>query len=388
MMIHNRYRAVGGEDQSTDAQIALLRSAGHDVTVVEDSNSRIAELGSLRTAARSIWSPEAHKRVEKLLAREEHDIVHGQNIFPLFSPSIYYAAARHGVPVVQSLRNFRRVCPEGMLHRDGHVCTDCVGKSFAWPAIAHKCYRGSAAGSGAVAIMSAGHQLARTWKNRVTRYTTSSEYAKRIFVAGGVAAEHIDVIPNFVFPDPGEAEGRGGYALYAGRLAATKGLGTLIAAWKDPEVNVPLKIVGAGPLDVEVRAAVASNPLIEYCGVVSKEEVSSLLADAMFAVVPTTGVETFGRVAAEAAARGTPAIVSDHGGLIEIVVDGETGLVFPRGNAAALSTRVKKLLGDPDLLGDMRIAARKRFLAKFSGESVLRAWVELYERVIAERSRA
>ncbi len=387
LMIHNRYQAVGGEDSSTDAQIELLRSAGHEVVALEDSNTRIPDMGSARTAARSIWSREAKQTVESMLEDRPFDIVHGQNLFPLFSPSVYYAAHRFDVPVVQSLRNFRTVCPEGMLHRDGAVCTDCVGRKVAWPGIKNRCYRGSAAGTAVVAILSAGHGVAGTWKRRVDRYVTPSDHAKSIYVTGGFAEEQIDVIPNFVYPDPGLGGGRGGYAMYAGRLAPTKGLDTLIEAWSDPAIEIPLKIVGEGPLKRDVRAAAAANPLIEYLGVVDSSEVSDLVGDASFAVVPTRGVETFGRVAAEAAAKGTPSIVSDHGGLVEIVEDGRTGLVFPRGDAVALADRVKRLADSNGLLATMRVAARERFEENYSGESVLNAWVDLYEELAAARRK-
>ncbi len=381
LMIHNRYQAAGGEDASTDAQVELLRSAGHEVTLLEDSNERVEELGSLRTAARSVWSREAKSRVDAVLAKHDFDVMHVQNYFPLFSPSVYYAAWDHGVPVVQSLRNFRAICPEGMLHRDGAVCTDCVGKRAAWPGVVHQCYRDSAAGTAVVAIMSAGHRTAGTWRNRVARYVTPSRYARDVYVAGGWDPGSIEVIPNFVYPDPGPGSGDGGYAVYAGRLAPSKGLDTLLEAWRVGNIELPLKIVGEGPVKHYVRGAARANPHVEYLGEVDADAVTALVGGAMFAVVPTRGIETFGRVAAEAMARGTPAIAAGHGGLAEIVSDGETGLLFPPGDVAALIDRVQSLIASPERLAAMRRAARTAFLKRFSGEQVLDSWLRLYREV-------
>lgn len=385
LMIHNRYQAAGGEDASTDAQVSLLRDAGYEVVLLSDTNERIEDLGNLRTAARSVWSREAKGRVGDLLADGGFDLMHVQNLFPLFSPSIYYAGRDHDVPVVQSLRNFRALCPEGMLYRDGQVCTDCVGRRLAWPGIVHGCYRDSAAGTAVVAAMSSGHRLVGTWQRRVDRYVTPSSYARDIYLRAGWDPDKIDVIPNFVYPDPGPGDGKRDYAIYAGRLFPAKGLDTLIAAWETGGIDVPLKIVGEGPLKHFVKEAAARNPHIEFLGQVTPAEVSELVGDAMFSVVPTRGIETFGRVAAESMARGTPPIAADHGGLAEVVVDGKTGLLFPPGDVAALVAAIDSMISDPARLLSMRKAAREDFLDRFSGDAVLSEWVDLYDRVVAGR---
>jgi len=384
-MVHNRYQVAGGEDASTDAHVALLRDSGHDVVVVTDTNERIAELGIARTAARTIWSPEAKRRVSGSLRDGGFDVMHVQNLFPLFSPSIYYAASECGVPVVQSLRNFRALCPEGMLYRDGRVCTDCVGKRLAWPGVIHGCYRGSVPGTAVVAMMATGHDVVGTWRKHVARYVTPSAHTRDIYIEGGWAPESIDIIPNHVYPDPGPGDGDRGYAIYAGRLAPPKGLETLIAAWEVGGLDIPLKIAGEGPLKHVVVRAAATNSNIEYLGEVTPEETSALVGDAMFSIVPTVGIETFGRVAAESLAKGTPVIATAHGGPAEIVVDGETGILFPPGDVPALVSAVKTLAADPERLRVMRTAARQDFLRRYAGSRVLARWVDLYREVGGKR---
>lgn len=378
LMLHNRYLIRGGEDVSTEAQVELLRRAGHEVVLVEESNERITELGKAATASRTIWSQESYKRVAGILDDSRFDVMHVQNWFPLLSPSVYYAAHKRDVPVVQSLRNFRLVCPQGMLFRDDAVCTDCIGKSVAWPGIRYRCYRDSTMGTAVVAAMSTGHRWAGTWKRKIWRHVAPSHYARAVFIDAGWDPGSIDVIPNFVYPDPGQGSGEGGFALFAGRLDPVKGLDTLLTAWERGGIEYPLKIAGAGPLLDGVQAAADRSPHLEYVGMLDKAAYEELVGQASFVVIPTVGIETFGRVAAEALAKGTPAVVADHGGLSEIVADGKTGLRFAPGDVNALVDRIQSLLADPQQLDAMRSACRDSYASTYSGDRALAAWTDLY----------
>jgi len=382
LMLHNRYKIPGGEDVSTHMQVELLRSNGHEVELVEESNERVDTLGAARTAARSIWSPESYSRINALLGADRFDVMHVQNFFPLLSPSVYYAANRHGVPIIQSLRNFRLICPEGMLYRDGRVCTECVGRRFAAPGIRYACYRGSRTGTSVVATMSLVHRVAGTWRGRVSLYVTPSEFATEMYVQGGWDADSIISIPNFVHPDPGVGSGTGGHALFVGRLAPPKGIETLLDAWRQADLTYPLKIAGDGPLRHIVERATSQNPSITYLGPVPPQEAYDLMGDAAFVIVPTVGIETFGRVAAEALAKGTPAVVADLGGLTEIVDDGTTGWLVRPGDAQHLTDRVIWMIEHPDEVAEMRRSARMVFLDRFSSDAAVEQWTSAYQRVI------
>src|SRR5690606_31761854 len=128
------------------------------------------------------------------------EVMHCTNTFPLMSPSVYRAARAEGVPVVQSLRNYRLLCPGALFLRDGKVCEDCLGKAFAWPGVRHGCYRGSRAGSAVVAGMTAAHRLLGTWRRAVDVYFTPSEFARQKHIEGGLPADRILVKPNFIDP--------------------------------------------------------------------------------------------------------------------------------------------------------------------------------------------
>jgi glycosyltransferase involved in cell wall biosynthesis len=134
------------------------------------------------------------------------------------------------VPVVQTLHNYRLLCPNALFFREGRVCEDCLGKAFPWPGVAHACYRESRPASGTVAAMLFAHRTLGTWKGAVDLYVALTEFARRKFVEGGLPSEKIVVKPNFVDPDPGMGQGRGDYVLYVGRLSKEKGLDTLLTA--------------------------------------------------------------------------------------------------------------------------------------------------------------
>src|SRR5438309_1756655 len=139
LMLHNRYLVAGGEDQSAAAEAALLARHGHGVELLEEDNRRVRELGNARVALRTLWSRESFGRVESKLRTGQFDILHVQNFFPLWSPSVYYAASRHGVPVVQTLRNYRLICSNAVFFREDHVCQECLGRFAPWPGIVHAC---------------------------------------------------------------------------------------------------------------------------------------------------------------------------------------------------------------------------------------------------------
>ncbi|HEX4603780.1 MAG TPA: glycosyltransferase family 4 protein, partial [Candidatus Angelobacter sp.] len=310
LMLHNRYLLPGGEDQVSIAEAALLRDHGHQVELLEEDNRRVEQLGKARTALRTVWSQESYRRIEEKLRSQSFDILHVQNFFPLWSPSVYYAASRHHVPVVQTLHNYRLMCVNSLLFREQHVCEECLGRMFPWRGVMHACYRDSRAASAVVAGMAGVHRLAGTWQKRVAIYIAVSEFARGKYVAGGLPEEKIVVKPNFIHPTPAIGSGGGGYALYVGRLSPEKGIATALEAWKGATGAISLKIVGEGPLAEMVIAASRACPKIEYLGSKLLSEVLDLMRNAEFLVFPSEWYETMGRTVMEAFAVGTPVVAS------------------------------------------------------------------------------
>jgi glycosyltransferase involved in cell wall biosynthesis len=226
--------------------------------------------------------------------------------------------------------------------------------------------------------MVAAHAMAGTWRHSVDVWVALSHAAKDIFIRGGIAADKIVVKPNFVDPDPGEGTGRGGYALFVGRLAEEKGVGTLVAAWKRLGGAVPLKIVGDGPLAREVEQLAASEPRVEWLGWRDREDVIGLMKEAALLVVPSLCRENFPLVVVEAYATGLPVIASDVGSLRELVRDGSTGSTFEPGSPDSLAGRVAALVFDRGRLSEAREAARAEYLARYTARRNYEQLVKIY----------
>jgi glycosyltransferase involved in cell wall biosynthesis len=381
LQIHSYYQIRGGEEETREAETNLLQQMGHQIKLYEDSNQRITSLNTAQMVFRTIWSREAYQVVKQTLQNQSFDVVHIHNFFPLMSPSIYYAAKDAGVPVVQTLHNYRLLCPNALFFRAGQVCEDCLGKKIPWPGIQHSCYRQSRPASGTVASMLSIHHLLNTWTQMVDCYIALTEFARQKFIQGGLPAEKIVVKPHFISPDPGVGSGKGGYALYVGRLSLEKGLDTLLAAWEKLGGKIPLKIIGDGHLRDQVTVAVNQLPHVEWLGRKPIHEVYDLMGEAKMLIFPSKWYETFGRVVIEAFAKGTPVIAANIGAIAELVDSGRTGLHFAPNDPEDLAIKVETILANPTLLSQMRQEARAEFEAKYTAQQNYQQMMTIYNQV-------
>jgi glycosyltransferase involved in cell wall biosynthesis len=386
LAVHNRYQRPGGEDQVFVDETALLETRNHRVLRYEVHNDQVKQVNRLILAKDTVWNTSAYRELGALIRRERPDVVHFHNTLPLVSPAGYYAARAEGVPVIQTLHNYRLLCPVALFFRDGRVCEDCMGKAVPWPGVVHRCYRGSRTASGVIATMLTVHRALRTWTEMVDVYVALTEFARKKFIEGGLPAEKIVVKPNFVAPDPGRGQGGGGYALFVGRLAPEKGTGTMLAAWNRLGTRISLKIVGDGPLRDQVVEAAATQSNVEWLGHRSVADVHALMGKADMLVFPSQWYETFGRVAAEAFAAGTPVIAANIGAVAELVEHGRTGLKFRTGDPEDLVTQVEWALSHPTELRSMREEVRAEFEAKYTAERNYRRLMEIYEAAL-ERTK-
>jgi len=354
LLAHNFYQQPGGEDQVYASERALLEKFGHRVHRFEMDNDAIDSMGKLAAMRATIWNRKSYEAMRAAVREHRAQVVHFHNTFPLISPAAYTAARDEGAAVVQTLHNFRLLCPNAVFFRDGKVCEDCLGKTLAWPGVKHKCYRESRAASGAVATMACVHRIKGTWNNAVDAYIAPTEFARQKFITGGLPADRIFVKSNFVDPDPGVGTGDGGYAVFVARLSYEKGLETLLAAWEQLADLIPLKIVGDGPLAHLVQQAMSRTKNIEWLGRLPLEKVYETISGATMLIFPSRCYETFGRVAVEAYAKGVPVVASNHGAMADVVAHERTGLLFTPGDAGALAAAVKQLLADPARRAAMR----------------------------------
>jgi glycosyltransferase involved in cell wall biosynthesis len=387
LVVHNFYQQAGGEDQCMAAEVAMLEAHGHAVTQYCRHNDAINTMSSLQAASRTLWSWPTYHELRELLRAQRPQIVHFHNTFPLISPSAYYAAQAENVGVVQTLHNFRLLCVNGLLFRDGVACEDCLGRSIGWPGIMHACYRGSRAASTITAAMQTLHRARGTWRHAVDMYIALSQSSKRKLIEGGLPADKIALKPNFVYPDPGPGAGSGGYGVFIGRLSVEKGVQTLLQAWRHLGANMPLTIVGTGPLVDTVQAAVAKTPSIHWMPGVPLETVFKLVGEAAFLVLASRCYENFPRVIVEAFSKGTPVIVSRLGAMAELVEDGRTGLHFEPTSPEDLAAKVCRIMADPLKRAQMRKAARNEFELKYTAEINHQALTAIYEAALLNSKR-
>jgi glycosyltransferase involved in cell wall biosynthesis len=370
LVVHNYYRHPGGEDHVFDAETDLLEANGHRVIRYTAENESIPLMSAALVAVDTIWNQGACGTILKILRDHRPDIVHFHNTFPLISPAAYYACAEAGVPVVQTLHNYRLLCPAATFFRDGRVCESCLGRYAAWPGISHACYRRSRAQTAVSAAMLFTHRQMGTWQKKVKLYIALSEFARRKFIEGGLPSDRIVVKPNFVYPDPGAKDTAGAYALYVGRLSEEKGLQTLLAAWSRLGGRVPLRIAGQGPLNEYVVSTIEGGQLnaVEFLGSLSSSEVLRWMHSARFLVFPSVWFEGFPVAIIEAFASGVPVISSRMGSMKEIIEDGRTGLHFNPGDPEDLAAKVEWGWSHPQDMKAMGRNARAEYETNYTAE--------------------
>jgi len=371
LVLHNRYRQPGGEDRVVASEVEMLRFYGVDVEVFEADN----HANGLRLLADSAWSGEMYEKVRAACHRFRPDVAHLHNFWMALTPSAIDACRSAGVPLVQTLHNFRLLCVNALFLRDGQMCTSCLGKA-PWRGIVHRCYNHSAVASAAVANMIESNRRRDTWSN-VDAFITPSWHARSLFLAAGFDAKRISVKPNFI-QDPGPADAPPSSSqtiVYAGRLSPEKGLRTLASAWKNVSSG-ELLVIGDG----EERETLAV-PRVTFAGTRDNTAVIHAIQSARALVLPSLCFETFGNAIAEAYACGRPVIVSDIGALSEIVHQGSTGLKVEPGNAAQLSASLTEILSDDALADRMGGNARSEYLACYTPGRNFQMLMEAYDRV-------
>lgn len=388
LLLHNGYHFRGGEDIAVEQEHALLREHGHDVRLLLEHNDSINGIdGAVSAAVSAVYSARSRKRVAEELRAFRPDVVHVHNFFPLLSPSVYLACHEAGIPVVQTLHNYRLICPGALLFREGHPCEDCVGRSVPWPGVQHACYRGSRPGTAAVAAMLTVHRALQTWTERVDVYVALSQFARDKFAQGGLPLEKIVVKPNFADLNGSIAQGNGEFALYAGRLVPEKGVATMIAAWRQLTCLVPLRIYGEGPFigDLQAQLAQGDSQAITFAGHIARAEFMQEMKKARFLLFPSECYENFPMTIVEAFACGIPVIASRLAAMQEIVSDASTGLLFNPGDPMDLARKVEWAWTHPREMHEMGKAARKEYELKYTAAINYQQLLGIYHRAIETR---
>jgi glycosyltransferase involved in cell wall biosynthesis len=388
LLVHNSYQQPGGEDVVFEQERQMLETAGHIVLTYRRSNWDVADYVGFRRielAGRAIWNRDVRQHFAKLLAQEKPDLVHVHNTFVIVSPSIFSACHEAGVPVVQTLHNYRLYCPAATFFRDGHSCEECVEHSL-WRGVAHSCYRDSRAATAAVALMLAVHRQRQTWTQDVDCYIALTQFARNKFVQAGLPAGKVFVKPNFVYPDPcARPKGDGDYALFAGRLSPEKRVSTMLAGWhRLRKFGIPLVIIGGGPQleQMKKEAHCLGLTSVDFLGQMSRDQTLAAMQGARFLVFPSEWFENFPVTIAESFACGVPVVCSRMGAMQEIVEDHRTGLHFTVGDAADLAEKVGWAWYHPEDMRSMGCEARCEYETKYTAERNYPMLMEIYQRTM------
>jgi glycosyltransferase involved in cell wall biosynthesis len=379
VVAHNRYAstAPSGENIIVDAEIAQLRAAG--VTVVPFLRNS-DDIGGLPPAQKALlplspmYNRASQQALAELLRTEKPDVLHLHNPYPLLSPWVVRTAHKHGVPVIQTVHNYRQVCSSGLYFRDGHICQDCRGRAFGLPAVQHACYRGSRAQSAIMATTLAVHR--GTWHS-VDRYIALTSAIADHLRDYGIPDARISVKPNAI-PDPGQPSDSAGHGfLFAARLSPEKGLDLLLDAWRshaEGELGT-LRIAGDGPLRLLAEEAAASRADVTYLGPLDRPATLAQVAAAACVVVTSTWHDVLPTIVLEALASGRPVLGTNRGGIPYLV--GDSGWVVephPGAIAAGLKAAHAGAAG-------LAAAARRRYEQSFAPDMLVQRLIDIYAEV-------
>ncbi len=378
-----RSSAPSGEDSVFKNEKELLRLNGVDVVLLEKFNDNVNVANffdSLKTAFKTTWSSASYKEVVAIIKKHNPDVAHFHNTFPQLSPSVYKACHDCGVPVIQTLHNYRLVCPGGMLLRDGKSCELCLnGSVFPTKSLKYRCYRDSLLATGALAMMVARNRMNGSYQKYVDRYIALTDFAKVRFIRGGLPEGKLTVKPNFLPVTPDIQISKENYAVFVGRLSDEKGIRTLLEAWRNID-GCKLKVLGDGHLRAELEEIVnKKNINVEFLGFKTQAEVLDIVAKAIVQIIPSECYEGFPMSVLEAFSCNTPVIASRLGSLGEIINDGRDGILFEPKNSKDLSEKIISLLNDGVLRNKLAVQARTEFESKYTDKANIKMLIEIYK---------
>jgi glycosyltransferase involved in cell wall biosynthesis len=388
LLVHNFYRSSSpsGEDAVFRSERELLKKNGIDVITYEKHNDEITDCGlwdRFLLPFRNIWSPKTYRELKTLIEREKPDLAHFHNIWYLITPSAYSACKDAGIPVVQTLHNFRMFCANGLLLRDSQVCEKCIG-TLPWRGARYGCYDNSRLYSIPIALTESIHSIAGTWKNKIDAFIALTRFGKEKFIACSLPEKKIFVKPNFLSYPPEPSFCHKDYVISLGRLSHEKGVAILIDAavrLKDSPAHLRVRIVGDGPSRKELEDRVESEKIsrVEFTGRRNFDECMALMKDARFMVMPAICYENFPMAIIEAFACGKPVIASRLGAMAELVQDGKMGLLFEPGNAEDLAAKMKRMIESEEACIEMGKNAREEFESKYTAEKNFEILMNIYK---------
>ena len=382
LMVHNFYQIGGGEHTVFENEKRLLKEHGYHVEEYTRDNAEINH--SLRKKMllplTTIFSIKTYRDIKRIICENNIDLVHCHNTFPLISPSVYYAAHKCGVPVIQTIHNFRFICANGVLSRDGKPCEECLEKGLNC-ALSHKCYRESWLQTFVLINMLRIHRLIGTY--RKIRYIFLTDFNRKKFRL--LLGDWLDcqfTKPNFEYVEfSSQKSDRGCSFVYAGRLERDKGIDFLLNAWKEEEKR-DLYIFGDGALQKDVAEASRNNSKIHFMGFQPKKIVMEYLQKSKAMIFASDLYEGFPMTIIESFAMGTPVVCSDIGNGADIVCKHNAGVVYTARNIDSLRDALKRV---EERFDEYSKRAREAYEDNYTPENNYKQLITIYEEVINEQ---
>ena len=355
LQIHNEYKHFGGEDVVVESEKKLLLENNHKVTqLIRKNNNEIKNIWDQLTVSKNLThSKKSLSIVDEKIKFNKPDIVHIHNFFPLWTPSILDSCEMNKIPVVMTLHNYRLVCAKATLYRDGKVCELCPQKGLQH-ALYYRCYQNSFFKTVPVTNLLYTFKKTKIW-NKLDKLIVLTEFAKNKFIEFGIPEKKLAVKANFInensktkILNPVKEE----FVLYIGRLSTEKGLETLIKAWDG--INFKLKIFGDGPLKNKIKKLTASNNKIELHNFIPNEQVSKVMSQAKFLILPSEWYEGFSITLLEAFVNKLPVLSSNIGSMQEIIKNNVNGMLFKSGDVQDLTEKISKMIISPNLLNSIK----------------------------------
>jgi len=386
LVVHNSYAYHGGEDTVAELEVEMLRAFGHTVHFWNPGNRGLSDFGPLEQASlayRTIWSEKAYDSIDKLLDRYKPDIAHFHNTLPLVSPSAYYACKKRDVKVVQTVHNYRLICPGGLLLRNGQICDECVADGLA-ASIRHGCYQDSRVRTLPVVSMLMFHRFRNTWQKCVDRYIFPTRFLQEKVLQGGFIEPRQCIVKPHFTSAPKDKSSRGNFALYLGRLSEEKGIRVLLEAWKQVK-DQPLYVLGTGPLESELIDQYSLSSSIKFLGGLSHEKAMEYVSKCSFVVIPSICYETFSMPILEAYARSKPVLSTMLGGMSELIKEGKTGLGFEARDVESLAEKANWAASNPEEMHQMGVSGHKLYQKKYTQEANHRQLLKIYSELMQGR---
>lgn len=365
LIAHNHYQISGGEDTVVNSEMEMLKDNGHEVILYTRHNDEIKKLNKVLRVLlffSYIFSITTFLEVRKIIKENSINIVHVHNTFPLISPSVYYAAFSLGIPVVQTIHNFRLLCPGATFTRNNSICEDCVNKGLR-QALRHKCYRDSFSQTLAAVLILWIHRFLGTYK-RITAYITLTNFNKNKLLKLTEDDKRIFVKPNFVKQqiEKINTENYKDYFIYIGRIDKLKGINLLINSWTKIR-NDKLYIIGDGPEKDNIMKLIHARKLsnIKLFGFMDRKQALEIVGKAKAIIVPSQWYEGFPMTIVEAYSMGVPVIGGDIGNLSYVIKDNVNGLIFKYNDSEELINAVKKLETKKEFIINLRKGAFKTY---------------------------